>query len=83
MRPSGFVAGFAPSAFLDERDCRPGLDRNFAASAQGELSLVAAWERQQYRGVQLPLILTVPGRSTTTIDHPSSVGRTQPSDADR
>jgi hypothetical protein len=39
--------------------------------------------RQQLRGAKLPSNLTVPGWSTTTIDHLSSVGRTQPFEADK
>ena len=38
--------------------------------------------RQQWRGARLPSIVTVPDCSTTSIDHPSSVGRMQPLEAD-
>jgi len=38
---------------------------------------------QHWRGFKLPSIVTVPGSSTTTIDHPPLVGRTQPVEADR
>src|SRR5215211_7137778 len=42
-----------------------------------------ASSRQHWRGVKLPSILTVPGCSTTTADHPSSAGRTHPPEADK
>src|SRR5829696_4790834 len=38
---------------------------------------------QHWRGFKLPSIVTVPGSSTTTTDHPPLVGRTQPVEADR
>jgi hypothetical protein len=38
---------------------------------------------QHWRGLKLPSIVTVPGSSTTTTDHPPLVGRTQPVEADR
>ena len=42
-----------------------------------------SWIAQQWRGAKLPSILTVPGCSTTSIDHPSSVGCMQPVEADK
>jgi len=44
-------------------------------------AIVSCLPHQQCRGAKLPSILTVPGRSTTTADHPPSVGRMQPLEA--
>jgi hypothetical protein len=38
---------------------------------------------QQWRGAKLPSIVVVPERSTASTDHPSSVGRMQPSEVDK
>jgi hypothetical protein len=61
---------------------QPGL---YIANLSGDTLLLprSRGMRQQRRGVKLPSMVTVPGCSTTSIDHPSSVGRMQPLEADK
>ena len=61
----------------------PSATRSKDTSRAGSLGTWIALLRQQWRGAKLPSIFTGPGCSTTSIDHPSSVGRMQPVEADK
>src|SRR5215203_3669106 len=57
------------------------LESRLSVRSECSVSRLPFRLRQHWRGATLPSILTVPGCSTTTVDHPFSPGCMQPLEA--